>query len=232
MKVRKLLDSFNFAIDGILYTLKTQRNMRIHFTAAILVLFLSLFFDISKLEMMILFLTIALVIIAEMINTSIEATIDLITNQYHELAKIAKNVAAGAVFVAALNAIIVAYIIFFNKLDQATEMVLHKVRHVPMHITFISFIIVGLIVISIKAFLGGGTPFRGGMPSGHTAIAFSIFTSVAWISENTFIITLCFVMALLVAESRIETKIHSLFQVIMGALLGVFITLMIFQMIQ
>ncbi|SHJ46755.1 diacylglycerol kinase (ATP) [Geosporobacter subterraneus DSM 17957] len=232
MKVRKLLDSFNFAIDGILYTLKTQRNMRIHFTAAILVLFLSLFFDISKLEMLILFFTIALVIIAEMINTSIEATIDLITNQYHELAKIAKNVAAGAVFIAALNAIIVAYVIFFNKLDQVTEIVLHKVRHVPMHITFISFIIVGLIVISLKAFLGGGTPFRGGMPSGHTAIAFSILTSVAWISENTFIITLCFIMALLVAESRFETRIHSLFQVIIGALLGVFITLMIFQMIQ
>jgi len=116
MRVRKLLDSFHYAIDGIIYTLKTQRNMKVHFLAAIAVLFLSLFLKVSKLEVLILFFTISLVIIAEMINTSIEAAIDLITDKYHELAKIAKNVAAGAVLIASLNAIIVGYMIFFDRL--------------------------------------------------------------------------------------------------------------------
>jgi diacylglycerol kinase (ATP) len=75
---------------------------------------------LSRFEILILFFTIALVIVAEMINTSIEATIDLITDRYHELAKIAKNVAAGAVLIAAVNAIIVGYIIFFDKLNLFT----------------------------------------------------------------------------------------------------------------
>ncbi|MCT4621205.1 MAG: diacylglycerol kinase [Marinisporobacter sp.] len=231
MQVRKLIDSFNYAIDGIIYTLKTQRNMRIHFTMAVMVLFSSLFFDLSKLEMLILFFTIALVIVAEMINTSIESTIDLITKEYHELAKIAKNVAAGAVFIAALNSIVVAYIIFFDKFNVVTELVIHKVRKMPIHITFISLVIVSLVVISIKAYVGKGTPLRGGMPSGHTALAFSVLTSIAFISENTLIISLCFLLSILVAQSRIEAGIHDIFQVIVGAILGIFITVFIFQII-
>jgi diacylglycerol kinase (ATP) len=69
------------------------------------------------------------------------------------------------------------------------------------------------------------------MPSGHTAIAFSVVTAVAFISENTLIITLCLLLAILVAQSRIESGFHDLFQVIMGAVLGICITLLIFQTI-
>lgn len=231
MRVRKLIDSFNHALDGIIYTLKTQRNMKIHFTIAVIVLLFSLFFKLSKLEVLIIFFTISLVIIAEMFNTSIEATIDLITNEYHELAKIAKNVAAGAVLISAINALIVAYIIFFDKLNIATDIVLNKVREMTLHATFISFIIVIIIVIAVKAYLGEGTPLKGGMPSGHAAMAFSIVTSVAFVSENTLAISLCLFMALLVAQSRIEAGIHSLSEVMMGAVLGTFITLFIFKLI-
>ncbi len=231
MKARKLMDSFNDAIEGIIYALKTQRNMRIHFLLAITILFFSLFFNLSRFEILILFFTIALVIVAEMINTSIEATIDLITDRYHELAKIAKNVAAGAVLIAAVNAIIVGYIIFFDKLNLFTGMVLHKVRQNTLHVTFISLIIVILVVISIKAYMGRGTPLRGGMPSGHTAIAFSILTSIAFLYENTLVISLCFLMAVLVAQSRIESRIHNFYEVMIGAILGIFITGLVFKMI-
>ncbi|WP_053957562.1 diacylglycerol kinase [Inediibacterium massiliense] len=231
MKVRKLIDSFNYAIDGIIYTLKTQRNMRIHFTMAVSVLFLSLFFHLSKLEVLILFFTIALVIIAEMVNTSIEATIDLITKEYHELAKIAKNVAAGAVLIAAFNAIIVAYLIFFDEFSNLTENVLHKVKRMPIHITFISLIIVIFVVISVKAYTNTGTPLRGGMPSGHAALAFAIVIAVAFLSENALVITLCLFLAILVAQSRIEGGIHTFFQVMMGAILGLMITGLIFKLI-
>jgi diacylglycerol kinase (ATP) len=231
MRVRKLIESFNYAVDGIIHTIKTQRNMKIHFATAILVLFISLFFKLSKFEILLLFFTISLVIIAEMFNTSIEATIDLITDQYHELAKIAKNVAAGAVFIAALNSVIVGYVIFFDKLNWVTEIVLHRVKQTPTHVTFISFIIVILIVVSVKAYIGKGTPFQGGMPSGHAAIAFSIFISFAFTSKNTLAITLCFIMALLVAQSRIEAGIHNFFEVLVGAILGIFITTLIFKII-
>ncbi|MBS3994917.1 MAG: diacylglycerol kinase [Alkaliphilus sp.] len=119
MKIRKLLDSFKYAIDGIIYTIRTQRNMRLHFFAAIVVLSLSFFLKISKIEVLILFFTVSLVLITEMINTSIESTIDLFTDKYHEAAKIAKNVAAGAVLIASVNAIIVGYVILFQKIHVA-----------------------------------------------------------------------------------------------------------------
>ncbi|WP_432409285.1 diacylglycerol kinase [Wukongibacter sp. M2B1] len=231
MKAKKILDSFNYAFEGIIYTLKTQRNMRIHFVIAVLVLFASVFFHLSKVETLILFITIALVIIAEMINTSIEATIDLITDKYHELAKIAKNVAAGAVLVSAVNSIIVAYIIFYDKLNKISLILIYKVRAMPIHITFISLIIVIFVSIGVKAYFGNGTPLRGGMPSGHAAISFSIFIAVVFLSKNTLIITLAFILAILVVQSRIEAGIHSLMQVLVGAFLGALITLFIFQLI-
>ncbi|SHJ80796.1 Diacylglycerol kinase [Caminicella sporogenes DSM 14501] len=111
-----MLESFKYAIEGIIYTFKTQRNMRIHVVIAFLVIFFSFFLKLSKTEMILMFFTISLVIVAEMINTAIEATIDLITDKYHELAKIAKNVAAGAVLISAVNSMVVAYIIFYDKI--------------------------------------------------------------------------------------------------------------------
>lgn len=209
MKVRKLIESFNYAFEGIIYALKTQRNMKIHFVVAIIVLFLSLFFDLSRIEILVLFLTISVVLIAEMINTSIEATIDLITDQYHLFAKIAKNVAAGAVMIAAINSIIVAYLLFFHRINPYTHIVLHRVRQSPMHITFIVLIITIFMTIALKAYFGRGTPVQGGMPSGHAAVAFSLATSITFITENMFIATLSVLMALLVCQSRIESKIHS-----------------------
>lgn len=116
MKVRKLIHSFEYAISGIVYTLKTQRNMRIHFIAAILVLMISFFLRITKIELLILSFTISLVIVTEMVNTAIEKAIDMYTEEYHPLAKISKNVAAGAVLVAAVNAIFVAYILFYDRI--------------------------------------------------------------------------------------------------------------------
>lgn len=231
MKAKKILDSFNYAFEGIIYTLRTQRNMRIHFSIAILVLFFSIFFNLSKMETLVLFITIALVIVTEMINTSIEATIDLITDKYHELAKIAKNVAAGAVLVSAINSIIVAYIIFFDKLDKISVIFIQKVKNMPIHITFISLIIVIFIDIGLKAHFREGTPLKGGMPSGHAAVSFSIFIAVAFLSKNTLIITLTFILAALVVQSRIESGIHSFKQTLVGSLVGALVTLIIFQLI-
>lgn len=231
MKTKKLLDSFNYAFDGIIYTLKTQRNMRIHFVIAVLVLFSSIFFGLSKVETLVLFITIALVIVTEMINTSIEAAIDLITDKYHELAKIAKNVAAGAVLIAAVNSIIVAYIIFFDKLDVISSVFIEKVKAMPIHVTFISLVIVIFSAIGMKAYFRKGTPLRGGMPSGHAAVAFSIFIVVVFLSNNTLIITLTFILAILVIQSRIESGIHSFIEIFIGSLLGALITLFIFQLV-
>lgn len=229
MKVRKLIDSFNYAVSGIVYALKTQRNMRIHFIIAFITLTLSLFMNFSRLEFLILFFTISLVIIAEMINTSIEKTIDMFTTEYHLLAEIAKNVAAGAVLVSAVNALIVAYLLFFDRINPFTRTVIIKIKNSPIHLTFISILIVILITIAVKTKTEIGTPLKGGLISGHAAIAFATATAITFMSKNTLIATLSFLIALLVGQSRIEGKIHTTIEVLVGALLGILITVLIFQ---
>ncbi|RKD34728.1 diacylglycerol kinase [Thermohalobacter berrensis] len=231
MKVRKLIDSFNYAVEGIIYTLRTQKNMRIHFVTAFFVLLLSLFFNFNRIELLLLIFTIALVIIAEMINTSIEKAIDLFTQEYHPLAKISKNVAAGAVLIAAFNSIVVAYLLFFDRVSPYTKLMILKIKNSSVHLTFISIILVIIFTISIKTKTGYGTPFKGGLVSGHAAIAFSVATSITFIAKSTLVATLSFIIAVLVAQSRIEGKIHSTIQVFAGAILGILITVLIFQFI-
>ncbi|MTI70889.1 MAG: phosphatase PAP2 family protein [Firmicutes bacterium] len=231
MKVRNLIDSFNYAVDGIIYTLKTQRNMRIHFFAAFLVLIISLFFDFNRVELLILFLTITVVIIAEMINTAVEKTIDIITKEYHPLAKIAKNVAAGAVLIAAGNAIVVAYLLLFDRFNPYTQLIITRLKQSPIHITFISIILVIILIVSIKSLTHEGTPFKGGIASGHAAIAFSTATAITFIAESTLVATLSFFIAILVAQSRIEGKIHTTIQVLSGAVVGILLTVLVFQVI-
>ncbi|WP_352419857.1 diacylglycerol kinase [Proteiniborus sp.] len=231
MKVRKLIDSFNYAVSGIIYTLKTQRNMRIHYIAAILVLFLSLFLNFTRIELLMLFFTIALVIVAEMINTAIEKAIDLFTQEYNILAEISKNVAAGAVLIAAINAIIVAYLLFFDRVNPFAEKMIYKIKNSNIHLTFIGIILVIILTIVIKAKTNTGTPFKGGTISGHSALAFSAATAIMFISESVFLGSLGYLIALLVAESRLENKIHTLIEVFAGTLLGILITVLIFKLV-
>jgi len=115
-KARTLAESFFYAISGILYAFKTQRNIKIHFMVAILIIIISVLLKLNTIELLIVFLTIAMVLTAEMINTAIEAVVDMFTHEYHLLARVAKNVAAGAVLISALNAVIVGYLIFYKKI--------------------------------------------------------------------------------------------------------------------
>lgn len=231
MKSRSLIDSFNYAVDGIIYTLKTQRNMRIHFSLAVIVLVLSLFLNFSRLEFLILFLTVSFVIASEMINTSIEKSIDLFTEDYHPLAKIAKDVAAGAVLVSAINAIVVGYLLFFDRLNPYSHLLLFKIKNSPIHLTFISIFLVIIITVIIKTIAQTGTPFKGGIVSGHSAIGFLIATIISFLAGNVLITTLAYFMAILLGESRVEGKIHSTFEVITGAVLGILIGILVFQII-
>ena len=231
MRSRSLIDSFNYAVSGIIYTLKTERNMRIHLIIAILVVLLSLFFDFSRSELLLLFFTIALVLMAEMINTAIERTVDLVTDEFHPLARLAKDIAAGGVLIAALNSIAVGYLLFFDRLNPYTNLVLFKIKNSPIHLTFITLVLVILLTIGLKTkfYKGRGTPFQGGIVSGHTAISFCIATIIAFIANNMLVSTLSYFMAILVGESRIEGRIHSLLEVVLGALLGIIVGILVFQ---
>lgn len=108
-----LLVSFQYAWQGVLYAFKSQRNFRIHVFVAILAFSLATFFHVSATEMAIITLTVAMVLVLELLNTAIESVVDLSVGQkYHELAKIAKDCAAGAVLISALTACLVAIYLF------------------------------------------------------------------------------------------------------------------------
>lgn len=230
MKMKKVLESFNNAINGIIDTVRTERNMRIHLIAALGVLFASFFFDISKYEFLILAVTITMVIAAELINTSIEAAIDMTTNYYHPLAKVAKNAAAGAVLITAINALIVAYIIFWDKLSNFSFSLINKVKNSEPYTILIVLVIVCIVTIIAKAIFGEGTPLKGGMPSGHSALGFSIATAISLITEEPICILLSFLLALITAQSRVDSEVHSVLEVVVGAVFGILLTLFIFTL--
>lgn len=229
MDFKGLLDSFNYAISGFIYAVRTQRNMKIHMVAAILVILFSLFTNITKVELLVLFVSITMVMSAELFNTAIESAIDATTNHYHPLAKIAKNASAAAVLLTAVNALAVGYFIFWEEITTFTYRGVQLVKHSSPYLVLVILVIVSLSVILTKAVVGEGTPLKGGMPSGHAAVAFSLATVISYLSDSTIAITLSFLMALIVAQSRVDSKVHSIKEVFVGGLLGFLITILFFR---
>ena len=114
--MKKLLKSFKYAFDGICTGIKEEQNMKIHITIMILVIIFGIMLKISKMEWIICIILFGLVISMELINTAIENTVDLVTKEKNEQAKIAKDVAAGAVLVSAITSAIIGLIIFVPKI--------------------------------------------------------------------------------------------------------------------
>ncbi len=227
-----LIESFNYAFEGIIHVLRTQRNMRIHFAVAVGVLIVGLATGVSKLELIALLLAIAFVLIAEMINSAIEGAIEISTTSFDPNAKLAKDIAAGAVLIATVNAIAIGYLVFAGKAADKSARVLDKIRNAPAKVTLIALVLTILIVIATKAWTGRGTPLRGGLPSGHAALGFAGWMAATYIVGDThrfLISSLTFIMAFLVAQTRVESGVHSALEVTYGGLLGALVTLVVFQ---
>jgi diacylglycerol kinase (ATP) len=229
-----VFESFNFAFEGIIHVLRTQRNMRIHFLIAGVVLIVAFAAGVSKLELIALLLAIAFVLIAEMINTAVEGAIDVATTSFDPMAKLAKDIAAGAVLIATATAVAIGYLIFSEQLSRPSSRLLDKLRDAPVDLTLIALILTIIVVISTKALTGRGTPLRGGLPSGHAAVAFAGWMAATYVlsdSRHRFLVSsLTFLMALLVAQTRIESGVHSTLEVAYGGLIGALVTLVLFQL--
>lgn len=118
-KLIKFLLAFKYAFAGIFAVLKKERNLKIHFAAAVLVILAGFYFETSRLEWLVLVLIITLVIALEIGNSAIETTIDLACPRTHPKAKFAKDAAAGAVLVAAIGAVVIGIIIFGNEFKSS-----------------------------------------------------------------------------------------------------------------
>lgn len=116
MKKDPLYKSFGYAFQGIFNTIRTERNIKIHCAAAILVTIFGIWLQISKTEWMICFILFGLILALELVNTAVEATVDLFTEERKTLAKKAKDAAAGAVLIVAIFAAVIGILIFIPKL--------------------------------------------------------------------------------------------------------------------
>ncbi len=229
MKPRRWIDKVNLAIDGIIYSVKTQRHMRYHLTAALVVLLVSLIVNISRGEFILLSMAIILVLVTEMLNTALEETIDMISEEFHPRAKNAKDIAAGVVLVASMGALILAYLILYPALRTAIAERGWRLRTVPGDvIAFVALAVVIILVIIIKAVTGKGAALRGGMPSGHAAVSFSIWVAAIFLSGSLPITVLTLLLAVMVSWSRWSSGVHRVHEVVAGALLGAAVTLALF----
>jgi diacylglycerol kinase (ATP) len=230
-----ILESFNYAFEGVIHVLRTQRNLRIHFAIAAAVLAAAVVVGVTRFELIALLLAIAFVLIAEMINTAIEHSIDVATTSFDPMAKLAKDIAAGAVLIASVNAVAIGYLVFAHRLGDRSSRVLDRVRDVPITLTLIALVLTIIVVIATKALTGRGTPLRGGLPSGHAALAFAGWMAATYAvsdSSHQFLISsLTLIMALLVAQTRVESGVHSALEVAYGGALGALVTLVVFQLL-
>jgi diacylglycerol kinase (ATP) len=228
-----IFDSFNYAFEGLIHVLRTQRNMRVHFLAAAVVLVVALVVNVSKIELIALLISILFVLVTEMVNTAIEGAIDVATSSFDPMAKLAKDIAAGAVLLATINAIAVGYLVFSGKVASRSARLLDRVRDAPAELTVVALVVTVIVVISVKAWTGSGTPLRGGLPSGHAALAFAAWIAATYAAgqQHRFLVSsIAFVMALLVAQTRIESGVHSSLEVLLGGLIGSLTTLALFQL--
>ena len=232
MRIRRKhpLSGFKHAQEGILHCFRTQPHMRFHFYTLVAVLLSGLLLNLDNRDMLALVFAITLVIVAEMLNTAIEAVIDLVVECYNPVAKMAKDVAAGAVLIAAANALIAGVLIFFGQ-KRLTDIQMRMQQDLPPDITrvvVVGIVTLALIVVISKLLSNTGSPWHGGIISGHSAVGFLLAMTIFFIAKNPAVTVLAILLALLVAQSRVEAGVHSLREVVFGAILAILLTSLVY----
>ncbi|MBU0683716.1 MAG: diacylglycerol kinase [Candidatus Omnitrophota bacterium] len=228
---KSFIRSVSAALEGVVHTLRAERNMRLHFLIGFLAIIAGIYFSLNSIELMLLCFAVTFVLVCEMFNTAIEYLTDLISKKFHPGAKVIKDIAAGAVFVSSVNAVVVGYILLYKRLQGCVGKSFFIIKQSSWHITFIVLLVVVGLVLLIKIIRKEKDLLRGGMPSGHSAVAFAVWVVVSLVTENTMVSLLVLVMAVLIAKSRMAMGIHSLAQVVAGSVIGTLVTLLIFQLL-
>ncbi len=228
----KFWSSFHYAFAGILYAVRTQPNMRVHLFIAALVLLATLLLRLDRIYVVAVVITIVIVLALELMNTAIEAVVDLLTVAHHPLAKTAKDAAAGAVLIGTIGAVIVGYLVFYQGIQQGGTRVYDAVAQVPANVILIILAIAAIGTLFAKAWAGRGSALQGGAVSGHTALAFAASTGLALFIQRPLVAVLAYFVAFLVAQSRVEARIHTAFEVTWGAVLGTLVALAVFLLVR
>lgn len=231
-----LLESFTNAVNGIFEAFYQERNLRIHLIFAIAVIFASLFVSLSILEFILILILIGLVFVSELFNTAIEILADKVEDKQDEGIKLVKDISASAVLVSSVLAFVVGLIIFSKKFFSTTPLLIQKLSSLPEYVYIAIFVIVLISSMGLKVLImrlrGKKANVQGGLISVHSALAFSTFTFIVIHNWQDYVSWfMAFVLALLVAQSRLEAKIHTFSEIVNGAVFGIFITYLLINIV-
>lgn len=231
MPKKDFVQPFRVAFEGIVHTFRTQRHMRIHLYFTLIIILGAMILNLRLREILILLFSITFVLVAEMFNSAIEATVDLVSDQYHPLAKFAKDISAGAVLITTIMAVIVASMIAVG--ESQWERIRISLTSENIGATVVQRFLAGIFLVLIVVIIGKGLGkhgqvTKGGLVSGHAAYGFFAATSVFFLTDNVTVSAIAILLAALVAQSRWEAKIHSVFELTLGATVGVIVGLLLF----
>ncbi|MFZ4506146.1 MAG: diacylglycerol kinase [Fimbriimonas sp.] len=227
-----LLDPFRVAFRGVVFTFRTQRHMRFHLYVVLIIILLGMFMNLGQREMLVLLFTVSLVVVAEMFNSAIEATVDLVQPTYHPLAKFAKDISAGAVLLTTIMALTVAGLLFLGEGNwEAIKINLTSdgIGLGPVPRLGLGSVVVFVIVVIGKGLGKRGQILRGGLVSGHAAYGFFFAVSTIFLTESALTSAIAILLAGIIAQSRYEAKIHSIAELSLGAGVGTVLALAVFS---
>lgn len=216
-----LLDSFNCAHEGIVYTLALERNMRIHVGIAALVTLFAMFFRLSLTDCLLLLIPMAIVLAAELMNTAIEKTVDLVTKEIHPLAKIAKDVAAGAVLVSSGLAVIIGGAVLYR---PAVDLIFYGKWPVGAAASMSYELLVMILVFTFLI----GTSLNALCMANHSTLRFNPIVSLAYAgvmilaltANDTRVIIFGYIVALVIFIGLAFLKNVRVVSLISGTILG------------
>ncbi len=232
-KKQDIVTSFNSALSGLIYIIKKERNFKIHIIIAFFVIITGLFLKLPPSEFLLLLIVISIVFIAELINTVVEIVIDVFIEEFHFEAKKAKDISAAAVLLSAILSVIVGYLVFVRHFPAGWRNIFYNIASSPWYMSFVALILVVSLSLFMKFVIEKKYSISGGMPSIHSVIASSIWTAISIFTFNEFpvISLLVFILAFWVVQSRVLRGIHTLAEVVIGSIIGIFLTTLFFQLL-
>ena len=220
------------ALNGIIHAFKTEKNLRLDYLAGVLVLLISMFFDFTKTELICLIITIGFVIFAEMINSTVEYIVNLVKTEYDLNAKAAKDIAAGGVLIASIISVIVAYLLFVDKIRQASTALLTAVLSSKSHMLVTILFVVTLLVVILKGVFSKDKDnnYVKAFPSARVTISFALSTYLFVITQNLLVGGVALALSLMVSSIKRENDKTTMVQVILSALLGILLVVSVYQL--
>jgi diacylglycerol kinase (ATP) len=226
MHKKSVIYSVRHAVDGITHCLRTQKHMRLHFVLAFFVLLVAVGLRVVGAQLLALLFSITVVIVAEMLNTSIEVAVDMIKPTYDPRAKVIKDVAAGAVLISSLSAVAVGTLVFLH-----SPVVENYRRHLTYphydsswpELAIEAMMILLILFVACRMSGAEGSILRGGPISGRAAFGFFALVLIVLDQAPEVRIAASLMMVALVIMGRSTTRDQNARQIVLGSILGIMV---------